>query len=468
MKEIDINVAVNFNTGYVIEKEGIEIDGVVYHTQYDLPGGKGQSIHIANSVFKKDTRVTRIKGGARVTVNWVTIINEEAVQMKSFKYRKEGSNEWHKVINFINSDVSNERSYFFDVNETGIYYIRAEDGMSNPIDDEIVTGDNYDRVSISLVNEPNNTDLKYMSWNSDRNEWDIIELNSNNLSDSLGKYYDYDYSAMHKKWINATDSEGNWWVWIPRFAYKIVEKERKNKLTGQVVSYDSIDENSEIVDAKRIEIKFLTDSSTVSDGYIVHPAFNDGKKGFWINKYQISEGGKSVPSANVIKSSINNITLPSNSHLPTPLEYGALLYLTYGSDQTIVGVNKYGISGGSNNVNDVYLNTVNMSTTKNCTGVYDLSSLNGDLVAGGVNVSNKIGNNDITVYTSSTNLCGDAIDDQTGGDGRLESFIRNYNLMNRAEPESGKYLVFGRKTELTSNMFNLNYDTEGSYRAVLN
>ncbi len=446
MKSADINVAVNFNTGYVIEKDGIEIDGVVYHTQYDLPGGKGQTIYTQNTFYKKETTVSKSPAGARITVNWIAFIDDTTVQIRDFEYQKEGDGSNWTTIDKNHTVDGNVRSLYFDVSESGIYYVRAKN----------IDGDNTARVSVTIINEPSRTDLTYVYWNSKENDW--IEITDKN---TLAQYYDY--STAQKKWINAKDSNGNWWVWIPRFAYKIVRTEEVTTGTGEKTN----------VEAKRIDIKFLNGSSSLAPNeYVLHPAFDNNRAGFWISKYQISEGNKSVPCEEVFLKQANEITMPNSSHLVTPLEYGALLYLTYGSDQTIVGVNKLGIAGGSNNETDVYLKNTNMSSTKNCTGVYDLSSVNGDLVAGKIGTgSEQIGGSTVKLYNANgtTVQAGDSIDDIGGGDGKTETFIRNYNLISRPDVlESGKYLVFGRNTSLTYNMFNLNYDTEGSYRAVLN
>jgi hypothetical protein len=89
----------------------------------------------------------------------------------------------------------------------------------------------------------------------------------------------YDYST--KKWANIkTSNNGNdaYWVWIPRYAYKI--------------------DTPHVTTAQTINIKFLigtsdiqADGSALPAGYTVHPAFTFGGKeltGIWVAKYEAS------------------------------------------------------------------------------------------------------------------------------------------------------------------------------------
>ena len=57
-----------------------------------------------------------------------------------------------------------------------------------------------------------------------------------------------------------------WWVWIPRYAYKIESN------TTSIIFID--------LDNKPL------DGSTLPSNYIVHSAFEDGKKGIWTSKYE--------------------------------------------------------------------------------------------------------------------------------------------------------------------------------------
>ncbi len=109
-------------------------------------------------------------------------------------------------------------------------------------------------------------------------------------------WYDYD----EKRWANAKSQDGSYWVWIPRYAYKIetcyhTSGEDCYNLTGKY--------------AGDINVKFLksttniTEDNTIieSSGYVphvkdtsmhhfLHPAFqfNSEELGFWVAKFEPS------------------------------------------------------------------------------------------------------------------------------------------------------------------------------------
>ncbi len=101
------------------------------------------------------------------------------------------------------------------------------------------------------------------------------DLNSINNSK---QWYDY----PNKIWANVkTDANGLecWWVWIPRYAYKII---------GTETDIIFIDLNNKPMDKK-------LHGNVLPEGYIVHPAFtpsgSDGSKnlkGIWMSKYEPS------------------------------------------------------------------------------------------------------------------------------------------------------------------------------------
>ena len=145
------------------------------------------------------------------------------------------------------------------------------------------------------------------------------------------EWYDYE----NKQWANAETEDGSLWVWIPRFAYKITYYTDETKTTikgtrdvegyknasGTIVTNtgtepeDGLDTiGSEVKSSYgSVDVVFLQDQgnqyykevdgkttlvNAVDDGYIIHPAFKDGRgnyangewnkelTGFWIAKFQ--------------------------------------------------------------------------------------------------------------------------------------------------------------------------------------
>jgi len=237
-------------------------------------------------------------------------------------------------------------------------------------------------------------------------------------------------SGGTSKWANAVTSDGNaYFVWIPRYAYKITYFDNEtnkeayradNTSTTGIVGYSTIygmlditGEKQKLVEGtKPTNVTGTVKTSAYSD-YIPHPAFEfDGAKpGIWVGKYQSSGSTTTVtikPDEIVlttvgVKSNIftanqgvkTTYGLTSDSHMMKNTEWGAVAYLTeskYGRNGTKVSTNNNsgfytGRSAGSSNTSSfsyVY-NTENgilASTTGNIFGIYDMSGPIYQYVAG--------------------------------------------------------------------------------------
>lgn len=181
----------------------------------------------------------------------------------------------------------------------------------------------------------------------------------------------YDYTKQ--KWANAKTADGSFWVWIPRYEYKI------NSTT------------------KTFDVKFIpTSQTTANDGYIIHPVFTNNINaggwdseldGIWVAKYEASNSSskpvckpgaqswRNISESDIYTTAYNyNRTL--DSHQMKNTEWGAMAYLTqsqYGRNGTEVTINdssSYYTGGGSGTA---YISNVNQSTTGNVYGIYDTS-----------------------------------------------------------------------------------------------
>ncbi len=107
--------------------------------------------------------------------------------------------------------------------------------------------------------------------------------NTKNVNMEKEEWYSYDGQTNH--WANAQTAEGSMWVWIPRYAYKINEDKSIDVVFLKDIT-DMYEENGIQKDAKE-------------NGYIVHPAFEDGSQtgypngewdkkisGFWMAKFE--------------------------------------------------------------------------------------------------------------------------------------------------------------------------------------
>ncbi len=226
---------------------------------------------------------------------------------------------------------------------------------------------------------------------------DVVEIKSENAKYKAKNWHNYSAN----KWANATNTDGSYFVWIPRFAYRIIYWDNNYKnVVGYYDGRGMVNVKGEVIkktiDGKEESMTLDPGVDTVTkDGiqYIVHPAFdnsvNNGgwsKKisGFWVAKYEMSRedydanlettdkwkphgtandgGGNNSIVANSIRAvSKPNVTSwrgiqikncyansygydrAKESHLMKNSEWGAVAYLThskYGRNGTEVSVNQ--------------------------------------------------------------------------------------------------------------------------------
>ena len=142
--------------------------------------------------------------------------------------------------------------------------------------------------STKKVNSPQlMTGMTGIFWDADGNE---VEVNVDNQDNW------YDYSSQ--KWANAItkDSDGNttaYWVWIPRYAYKI-ESGRYTSTAGKIsVKFlqgtSNKDENN-----SEISQNYPETTGETMTAYVVHPSFTDGSENGKNNHYMNGEWDKDI------------------------------------------------------------------------------------------------------------------------------------------------------------------------------
>ena len=152
--------------------------------------------------------------------------------------------------------------YAIEIAENGRVTVKGKTGEVK--ENEFVADGSWNYKS--QVNTPKL--LKGMTgvyWDDNGQEVDVTKDNQENW---------YNYSEQ--KWANAKTEDGSYWVWIPRYEYKINSND------------------------KTINVKFIeTEKITVDNDYTyIHPAFTNGTKnnfkngewdkeipGFWVAKY---------------------------------------------------------------------------------------------------------------------------------------------------------------------------------------
>lgn len=217
------------------------------------------------------------------------------------------------------------------------------------------------------------------------------------------------------KWANVKMSDDSYFVWIPRYEYKI--------LSGEGTSTAGV-----------IDINFIsTEKTTPTAGYTIHPAFTSSAPngggfgeipGLWVAKFEASQSNATSESSgdsgkikiqpnvqswrsikigdmytnalNYDTTSINNTEF--DSHLMKNSEWGAVVYLAwskYGRNGTEITINnsRSYITGNAGNTisasaasgtTNAWNTSKGMlaSTTGNASGIYDMSGGAWEYVAG--------------------------------------------------------------------------------------
>ena len=261
----------------------------------------------------------------------------------------------------------------------------------------------------------------------------------------------YDYIAGEgiednnkSRWANAVvtiDGVDSYFVWIPRFAYKITYNEDK---TGGTIDIKFLKGKGNIA-ADGTVCKYADDSTLNKEtDYIIHPAFTSNVDlggwrneitGIWVGKYESSLVDKTnkenitniltdeEDSGNILLSEAENVnkaiavqprmsswryctignmytnakeySTALNSHMLKNSEWGAVAYLTY---------SQYGRNGHEIDVNDNqnYITAdegidknPGQSSTGNVYGIYDLSGNTSEDLAAYFNESDLLENGNI-------------------------------------------------------------------------
>ena len=303
--------------------------------------------------------------------------------------------------------------------------------------------------------------MELVKWDSTQNKFIPDETNSS-----------YDYN--NQEWANAVvtiDGVESYFVWIPRYAYKITYNNKEDISQGGIIDVKFLKGTSNIASDGTV-CKYADDESLNKEtDYIIHPAFTSNVDlggwdkeltGIWVGKYESArldatsenegEDTKIKVQAGVI--SFRNTTIGNmytyakeystnlNSHMLKNSEWGAVAYLTeskYGRNGTEVDMNDQNYITA---MGDIVKNKP-QSSTGNETGIYDLRGGTSEKVAAyytggsqsylntGISLVNDYANENtkkyVTAYTGtdvSTNYkLGDATYETSGWHSDLAYFV---------------------------------------------
>jgi len=294
------------------------------------------------------------------------------------------------------------------------------------------------KVNTPKVNETQG--MKLITFNEETKIWEEDTTKS-----------DYDYKEAtgtadntESRWANAKvtkDGIDSYFVWIPRYAYKIIYYTDENKTTVSTdnTAYGNIDvkfikgTGAEATDGTIC--KYADDSTLTADDYIIHPAFTSNAElgggfgelsGLWIGKYKAScsDATATVRGSSTTLKVVPNVCFGNyysvgsmfsgareynttlKSHMLKNSEWGAVVYLThskYGrngnkvAENQCMGLAYEAITGAGPGIDEstyTYDETTfettysytseqgkKASTTGNVYGIYDTSSMIGEFTA---------------------------------------------------------------------------------------
>ena len=312
------------------------------------------------------------------------------------------------------------------------------------------------------------------------------ERTENSSTDSWYNYASSSTNNTNKNWANMKTADGSYWVWIPRYAYKITSGYRGEGITNETKEYYGT-----------IDVKFLIGTSDIAtDGtkcvrgnvagseYVVHPAFTFGDlelEGIWVAKYkarstitptefndttpdiivdnvktmwqQITIGNmftkcremetKSIygwanASSGINSDGTDTVNNKIDTHLMKNIEWGAVAYLTT-SDY---GLKHNRVQLDSGNYYSIYKNELTdpyygyPSTSGTLYGVYQMAGVKSEFVAA-LNKNSVTG----TIYGDSS--VGNSL---IIANDKYKDIYLTKNLSNRDETVIGRKNVYGDAT----------------------
>ena len=305
--------------------------------------------------------------------------------------------------------------------------------------------------------------------------------------------YQY-YMSSDMGTVISNNDVNSYYVWIPRFKYKLWNVTGEPSVSG----YDAYNKGIDIVFEKDNETtgtincqnnicysdNLYLNRVTKKDNlkYYTHPAFSyNGEEltGIWVSKYEISTNSNNCNATNIdgcisdnlkIESKLNNNVwrnntlsnyyknvkkLGDNYSIIKNSEWGAISYFTH---------SKYGLCIDSKcnkmGVNNTYIsgNNINDSTTNNMYGIFDLSGSASEFVMSGYDFlsTDEFGTSlgltdDYEIYKDNKFILGDSIGEITINDG-----IWDNNYHNLIDSVNNIFIRGGIGTTLDNGIFYYN------------
>ena len=251
---------INVQKRSVVSYLGFEYEGTTYYTLDQLPNG------LYNVEYENKN-----KNGPTFELscdNWTN--GKSNIKITNIEYTKGYIDKWEVKYKLEGQDywsTSEDLSFFVD--KPGMYTVKIVNGNVESEEKQIEA---VRANAPEILEGMTETTFKLPEGNT---KGETIKLGDTEFNNNI--WYDYG----NKKWANAVTEDGSYWVWIPRYAYKITYKDPNDKSKGGTIDIKFLigdtdqyyDDNGDLKTAKRATSKEET-VDTTSD-YYVHPVFTD-------------------------------------------------------------------------------------------------------------------------------------------------------------------------------------------------
>lgn len=211
-------------------------------------------------------------------------------------------------------------------------------------------GNSYDDISYSFYKDYNKVTIKPEFDTIKKVNRPVIvseEMTPIGYSGEVKDIYKeswYNYEKGISKLATMKLRNGETYVWIPRFAYRI-----QNFYLGK--SYEETPYTAIDIVFLRDDTSYMPNGEILNINYSVHPAFDGGKTGFWIMTKPYSESVSSITNA------VSKASNGTSTHLMKNSEYAATLFLIrYLQNNEVVFNQKEFVAAGCNISDDNFDN----------------------------------------------------------------------------------------------------------------
>lgn len=287
-------VVINFTTREVYSLTGVEYEGVMHYSQYDLPGGQKNINYVEQSEVSPEFSVIKKNYGLYATLHIQDIVYKGNINGGSLYYGVVTDDTTTPVKVDYWQEISGDS---VDVDKSAKYAIKLVDKANNQT---------IKLVDVALVNSPNLTDgMTPVVYDETASKWKKVS------QEEMGIWYDY----AEKKWANVMlndglvlDSSGyvttmgSMFVWIPRYAYNITSNYHSNS-TGNINVKFVKGTTNLTTDANSTKIE----ATSGKNKWNIHPAFCDESQnsyansgwnkeltGIWVAKFEASSTNTSA------------------------------------------------------------------------------------------------------------------------------------------------------------------------------